>query len=163
MKKTIPAILLIALLISVCTFAFAAEQHISADTLNEDFLFYPDQNGIWIINDGQILYTADARLENARVIAARQPEHISAYAGTLYFTEHRGADAYLNALSLDGSTHEWALADSDEIIRILAMEDDVLLLVHDDTRTEADQADAFTLMRFDLESSRTADRAIAET
>ena len=162
MKKTITAILLIALLISVCAFAFAAEQSISAETLSEDFLFYPDQNGIWIINDGQILYAADASLENARVIAARQAEHISAYAGTLYFTENRGADAYLNALSLDGSAREWALADSGEIIRILATEDDVFLLVHDDTRADADQADAYTLLRFDLESGRTADSAIAE-
>ena len=162
MKKTITAVLLIALLISVCAFASAAEQSISTEALSEDFLFYPDQNGIWIINDGQILYAADARLENARAIAARQPEHISAYAGTLYFTEHRGADAYLNALSLDGSAREWALANSGEIIRILATGDDVLLLVHDDTRAEADQADAYTLLRFDLESGRTADHAIAE-
>lgn len=162
MKKTITAILLIVLLISVCTFAFAAEQSISTEALNEDFLFYPDQDGTWFVNDGQILYAADARLENARAIAARQAEHISAYAGTLYFTEHRGADAYLSALSLDGSAREWALADSGEIIRILATGDDVLLLVHDDTRAEADQADAYTLLRFDLKSGRTADRAIAE-
>lgn len=99
--------------------------------LNGPFLFAPDEEGVYILSDGEVSYYPDADPGQRKAIAWREDiTHIDADEMGLYasVTGPRG-EAILLLDSTGQTLREWPLPEGTHVLQLEAMDDSIALLV----------------------------------